>query len=197
VDLTALISWLAEDHPASVILTTVPTRTERPAILYANPAFEALTGHRRQDVLGQSPRLLQGPHTDARGARLLATAARSRRSGRAVLINYRRDGSEYLCEVALRPVGGADGVVTHMLGLAREVRRRRGRPAGEGMRFLPVPEGLTLAAFAWSRAGLAVLDHVAADTPQGAAPEAAPECPSQGTSRICTTRADSLARMTA
>jgi len=197
VDLTGLISWLAEDHPASAILTTVPTNTERAAILYANPAFEALTGHRRQDVLGQSPRLLQGPHTDARAARLLAAAARSRRSGRAVLINYRRDGSEYLCEVALRPVGGADGVVTHMLGLAREVRRRRGRPAGEGMRFLPVPEGLTLAAFTWPRAGLAVLDPVAADNPEGSAPHGTFEWASHGTSRICTTRADSSARMTA
>lgn len=184
MDVTALISWLAEDHPAAALLTTVPSAAAPASILYANPAFEALTGHRRQDVLGQSPRLLQGPHTDARAARSLSAAARAGRSGRAVLINYRHDGSEYLCEVALRPVLGADGAVTHMLGLAREVRRRRGRPAGEGMRFLPVPESLALAAFAWPRAGLTVLDQTAV----GAV---------QGTSRRCTTTAASVARTTA
>jgi PAS domain S-box-containing protein len=154
VDVTGLIAWLAEGHPAAILLTTAPEGSARPAILYANPAFEALTGHRREDVLGLSPRLLQGPHTDSRGARLLAAAARKRRSSRAVLINYRRDGSEYLCEIALHPVIGAGGEIGHMLGLAREVRRRRGRPAREGRRFLPVPVDLALAPFAWPGTGL-------------------------------------------
>jgi len=184
VDVPAMIAWLAEDHPAAVLLTTVPRAATPASILYANPAFEALTGHRREEVLGQSPRLLQGPHTDARAARSLSTAARAGRAGRSVLINYRHDGSEYLCEVALRPVLGADGEVTHMLGLAREVRRRRGRPAGEGMRFLPVPQSLTLAAFAWPRAGLTVPDHAVAGS-------------AQGTSRRCTTTAPSVTRTTA
>lgn len=148
MDIPGLIAWLAEDHPAAALLTTAPTAEQPARIQYANAAFEALSGYARHDVLGHSPRMLQGPRTDARAARLLAAAARAGRPARAVLLNYRRDGGEYLCEVSLQPVGIEGQDCTHLLGLAREVRRRRGRPAGEGLRFLPVGERLGLAAFA-------------------------------------------------
>ena len=48
----------------SVLITDINLDTPGPAIVYVNPAFEMMTGWAKTEVLGKSPRILQGPKTD-------------------------------------------------------------------------------------------------------------------------------------
>ena len=48
----------------SILITTALLDPPGPAIIFANPAFTAMTGYGEAEILGQTPRLFQGPQTD-------------------------------------------------------------------------------------------------------------------------------------
>ncbi|PSQ92020.1 MAG: hypothetical protein BRD57_03500, partial [Proteobacteria bacterium SW_6_67_9] len=50
----------AELADESVIITDADLDAPGPRIRYVNPAFERLTGHSREEVVGATPRILQG-----------------------------------------------------------------------------------------------------------------------------------------
>ncbi len=76
------------------ILVTDATRDAK--IIYANKAFKTLTGYDPSEVIGKTPRILQGPATDRQVIARLADALKyqSRFEGKA--INYRKDGAPFI-----------------------------------------------------------------------------------------------------
>ena len=50
--------------PDAVILTSADLALPGPRILYANPAFCQMTGYSVDELVGQTPRILQGAETD-------------------------------------------------------------------------------------------------------------------------------------
>lgn len=60
----ALITAAVEASYNSVIITNAELTPPGPRIVYVNPAFEAMTGYAAAEVLGRSPRLLQGERSD-------------------------------------------------------------------------------------------------------------------------------------
>jgi diguanylate cyclase (GGDEF)-like protein/PAS domain S-box-containing protein len=93
----------------AVTVTDADLDAPGPRIVHVNPAFCRMTGYRAEEVLGRSPRLLQGPATDrevlARLRRdLLATGAFTGR-----VVNYRRDGEAFMMEWSIGTVRDADG----------------------------------------------------------------------------------------
>lgn len=124
-----LVKALGEAHETAVVLTDCQTTAPGPIILYVNPAFCRMTGYEVHEVVGQSPRMLQGPRTNALALRSIARALRDRRPFSGCLANYRKSGEEYLCQIDIQPVLNAAGDVEHFIAFEREVKRRRGRPA--------------------------------------------------------------------
>lgn len=133
LDIPELVRLLAEDHPAAVVLTDAAP-PPGPFVVACNRAFERLTGYARAELVGGSPRLLQGLRTEARLVARLGHALAAGRAERVVVTNYRRGGEPYLCDILVRPLGrdAGTGRPTHFLALEREVRRRRGRPRADG-----------------------------------------------------------------
>src|SRR5262245_9996462 len=62
-------------------------------IVYANPAFERLTGYRPEEVLGRNCRFLQGHDMRQPGLDLVRKTLRSGSSCVATVRNYRKDGT--------------------------------------------------------------------------------------------------------
>jgi len=87
-DLTAVVGMLA-GMPEAALVTRDRWRDGGVEILYANPAFAALTGHPASSLPGQSTRLLYGPKTEMPPHR----AASWRRAGEGWL--HRKDGSPF------------------------------------------------------------------------------------------------------
>ena len=48
----------------SVVITDASANSDGPRIVYANPAFQKMTGYTKNEPLGRSPKILQGPLTD-------------------------------------------------------------------------------------------------------------------------------------
>jgi PAS domain S-box-containing protein len=96
-----------------------------PRIVFVNDAFLSQTGYERDEVLGKTPRLLQGPRTQRRELDRIAAALRRQEFVRAELINYTKAGAEYWTEIEIVPVRSAAGTVTHFVAVQRDMTERR------------------------------------------------------------------------
>ena len=101
-------------------------------VAYANAAFQRLTGYGSDELMDQDLRRLQGSDREQEGRTQLREAIARGQSCRALLRNYRKDGSQFWNEVVIQPMRNGDGAVTHIIGFHRDVgeRERAGsRPA--------------------------------------------------------------------
>ena len=78
---------LVEALPEGAVLTDA-RRPDHP-VLYANPAFERLTGYAVSELVGRSLRLLHRDASEQPGLRRLRDAVEAGQEGRAVVQNFR------------------------------------------------------------------------------------------------------------
>lgn len=122
-----LITALTADSEMAVVVTDGDLSPSGPTILYVNGAFERMTGYPSAELVGQTPRLLQGEKTSLATRRTLARALREGKRMKVALINYRKSGEPYRFEVEVFPILGIDGELVNAVALEREVRRGPGR----------------------------------------------------------------------
>lgn len=134
MELTDLVRLFAEPVDLAVVLTDIDLERPGPTVLYANPAFARMSGYAPADLVGGTPRILQGPDTNREATRHLPRLLRAEGRFLGCLRNYRRDGEEYLCEIDVRPILDRNGAPQAYIAFEREVVRRRGRPAEGGTR---------------------------------------------------------------
>ncbi|GJD97668.1 PAS domain-containing protein [Methylobacterium iners] len=134
-----LIRAFVDKSPVAVLVTDATVRAPGPIILYANGAFGKLTGRDPTEVIGISPRFMQGRETRRPVLDHFAQALAAGEPFHGFLTNYRADGTKYVVEIDCRPLRNADGRIEHFLSFEREVARRLGRPSRDGAsRFEPV-----------------------------------------------------------
>jgi diguanylate cyclase (GGDEF)-like protein/PAS domain S-box-containing protein len=93
----------------AISITGVQLDAPGPRIVYANPAFCRMTGYSSDELIGETPRLLQGPRTDRRVLDRLREDLERTGTFQGRAINYRRDGSEFVMEWSISTVRGDDG----------------------------------------------------------------------------------------
>ncbi|MGK7863022.1 PAS domain S-box protein [Falsiroseomonas sp. E2-1-a4] len=108
-----------------VLITDGVVDEPGPRIVFVNDAFERRTGYRSEEVLGCSPRLLQGPKTSPPERARIRTALEAGQSVKAELLNYTKAGEEFWIEIDIVPVLAADGSVAHFVSVEREITDRR------------------------------------------------------------------------
>ncbi|MGI4791537.1 MAG: PAS domain S-box protein [Janthinobacterium lividum] len=94
-------------------------------IVYANPAFLALSGYTEPEVLGRNCRFLQGAETSPQSIRELRDAIHTQQRSQTLILNYRKDGSAFWNEVTVSPVRDPQGTVTHYIGIQTDVSDRQ------------------------------------------------------------------------
>jgi PAS domain S-box-containing protein len=114
---------------ASIQLTSIATVITNPRmpdnpIVAVNAAFEQLTLHRSDYVVGRNCRLLRGPETEPEASARLREAVAEGRRAMVELLNYRRDGSSFNNAVMIAPIIGDDGAPLLFIGSQMEVPRR-------------------------------------------------------------------------
>ena len=124
----------------SGVVITDARRPDHP-VVYVNPAFERMTGYAQAEVLGRNCRFLQGPDTDPATVRVLGDALRAHTEVRATLVNHRRDGSPFWCELNLAPVLDDHGEVIQYVGVQNDVTARV--EAEQHLRHLAEHDALT------------------------------------------------------
>lgn len=93
-------------------------------IVYVNPAFERITGYKKEEVLGKSPMFLHGRDSDQEGLSEVRDAVRRSNTANAVIRNYRKDGELFWNDLRVSPITGPDGSVTHYVGIVTDVSER-------------------------------------------------------------------------
>lgn len=92
---------LTENSYDSILITEA---TDGAKILYANKAFKKLTGYRPNEVLGKTPKILQGAATDKREIARLAKALKKDGRFEGKAINYRKNGTPFIMHWRVLPV---------------------------------------------------------------------------------------------
>ena len=129
------ISGLGADQPLRELRDRAILATERSftisdpslpddPLVYANPAFERMTGYTVEESVGHNCRFLQGPGTDPAAVDELRLGLRERRQTTVTLLNYRKDGTAFWNEVAISPVLDGSGELTHFVGVQSDVTAR-------------------------------------------------------------------------
>jgi len=90
-------------------------------ILYVNPAFCQMTGYGPQEILSQSPVILQGPKTDPAVLERLSQDIMAGRLFHGRAVNYRKDGSEFMMEWKIAPIRNVEGEISHYLAIQKDV----------------------------------------------------------------------------
>jgi len=93
-------------------------------IVYANQAFEHLTGYSASELLGQSGRFLQGPDHGQPGALEIQQAVQQGQAVTVTLRTYHRSGTLLYTEVSLNPLRDEAGALTHYVGYQNDVTAR-------------------------------------------------------------------------
>ncbi|MCC5986149.1 MAG: PAS domain S-box protein [Pararhodobacter sp.] len=96
-----------------------------PKIVYVNDAFERRTGYSREEVIGRTPRFLQGPKTQRDELDRIRRAMEKWQPVRAELINYTKSGEEFWLEMDLVPLADESGWFTHWVAVERDITERR------------------------------------------------------------------------
>ncbi len=95
-------------------------------ILYCNRALCELTGYRRGELTGRNHNVLASQQTPKGRYEEMWSQLTSARPWTGRLINQRKDGSVYLAEVTITPVTAPDGLITHYLGMHKDISVRYG-----------------------------------------------------------------------
>lgn len=90
-------------------------------LIYANPAFQRLTGYQVDDILYQDCRFLQNGDRDQPGLAAIREAIQNGRPCRQVLRNYRQDGTAFWNELSITPVFNEADQLTYFIGIQRDV----------------------------------------------------------------------------
>ncbi len=118
---SGLLRSALEQSFNSVLITDAQPGPMGQRIVYANPALCEMTGYSATELLGQTPRILQGALTSPEVLQSLRECLQADRFFRGSTINYREDGRPYTVEWNISPVKDEAGVTTHYVSVQQDI----------------------------------------------------------------------------
>ena len=90
-------------------------------LIYANPAFERLTGYAVDDILYRDCRFLQGEDRDQPALQAIREAVKNNQPCRQIIRNYRKDGTPFWNVLSITPVFNEADQLTYFIGIQKNV----------------------------------------------------------------------------
>lgn len=112
---------IIESMTESVLITTAEFDLPGPYITYVNPAFEKMTGWKKDEIIGKNPRLLQGPNTDMGIFQSMRGKLGRGEIWSGRTINYKKDGSEFYMQWSIVPIKNNSGSIDRYLAVQKDV----------------------------------------------------------------------------
>lgn len=108
----------------SIIITTSDLDLPGPRILYANPSFCKMTGYSLEEILGKTPRILQGPKSNRALLQELKETLHKGKVFSGITVNYTRIGQDYTVEWTISPIMDDSGNITHYISYQRDISEK-------------------------------------------------------------------------
>lgn len=121
----ALLEDAIKSDYDSILITTLPLEKPGPKIVYVNDGFTKMTGYTREEVLGKTPRILQGEKTDRAVLDKLKKRLKEGQSFFGHTVNYRKDGTEFINQWDIHPLTNKDGEITHWVSYQHDITERK------------------------------------------------------------------------
>jgi PAS domain S-box-containing protein len=119
----ALKTRAMDEAPVGITIADA-TESDMP-LVYANAAFERITGYSSEYAIGRNCRFLQGEGTRDEPVEEMRSAIENGAATTVELRNYRRDGELFWNEVTLAPLRDDEGKVAYYVGFQQDVTRRK------------------------------------------------------------------------
>lgn len=100
----------------TIVVTNTVQRIE-----YVSSQFFGMTGYSSHEALGKRPNFLQGKDTDPLAVQMVREAVMAKQSVQTTILNYKKEGTPYLCEVNILPLYNEEGRLSHYMALEQEV----------------------------------------------------------------------------
>ncbi len=120
-----LLSSAVEQSKEAIMITDAELDLPGPKIIFVNPAFMQMTGYTAAEVIGRTPRMLQGPRTDRAVLNRLRYDLEQGEMFAGETVNYRKDGTEFDLEWQIAPMRNASGAITHFVAVERDITGRK------------------------------------------------------------------------
>jgi PAS domain S-box-containing protein len=114
------LSVAVEQNPASIMITD-----RNGVIEYVNPHFTALTGYRREEAVGQTPRLLTSGETSTAAYGELWQTILAGGEWRGEFHNRKKNGELYWEEALIAPIRDDTGTITHFIAIKENISERK------------------------------------------------------------------------
>lgn len=128
-------------NDAVIVTDAMPIDEPGPRIIYVNQAFTDITGYQQDEVIGRSPRILQGPDTDPEVRARIRQALEQELPVREELINYTKQGKPYWLDLNIVPLRDAQGEVRFYAAIERDISSLKQQQ--QDLRELAIKDPLT------------------------------------------------------
>ena len=120
-----VLSTAIEQAKDAIVITKGRDAENRRELVYVNAAFEEMTGYARDEVLGRTPKIFQGPETSPDVLEGLHEALTEGLSWSGEAVNYRKDGTPFILEWNVAPVRDDAGTIAYWVSSQRDVTEQR------------------------------------------------------------------------
>lgn len=127
------LARLYADSNTAVIVTDADFSDSGPKILFANAAAERMTGYASSELVGRTPRMLQGEGTSLVARKALARSIRQGVPSTIVIRNYRKNGEAYDCAISVEVLRNQKGEPEMAIAFEHERPQRPGRRQASGV----------------------------------------------------------------
>lgn len=114
---------IIENASDAVVVTDTPGKNSSgsPKIVFVNNAYLEMTGYTKEEVIGKTPKILQGPETERKELDKLRNAIETGKPGHAKLINYRKNGEKFWTSISIFPVRIDSSQPEYWVGIKRDI----------------------------------------------------------------------------
>jgi len=117
IDISTILN-IFDNHVDPVVITDANI-ARGVKIIYVNNAFCRETGYKKDEVIGKSPKILQGEKSDRETLRRLKRNLKDGVNFVGQTTNYRKDGSEYIVQWSVAPLKDKKGTTVAFISLQK------------------------------------------------------------------------------
>ncbi len=108
------------DGSVNGITLSDPDQDDNP-IVYANKAFEKISGYSNEETVGRNCRFLQGQEKDQEELQLIREAIKNAKPVEVTLKNFRKNGELFYNRLSITPLFDSEGQLIYFLGVQYDV----------------------------------------------------------------------------
>ena len=108
------------DGSVNGITLSDPDQDDNP-IVYANKAFEKISGYSNEETVGRNCRFLQGQERDQEELQQVREAIKNAKPVEVTLRNFRKNGELFYNRLSITPLFDSEGQLIYFLGVQYDV----------------------------------------------------------------------------